>query len=232
MSDAMIAELLERNAQHTASLADDHFDGVQDGQEPAVVSACCSDSRVAKEGMWSLEEPGWLFSVSNIGNQVRERHDGDDVVSGDFLYPIAFTDTRVAVVVGHTSCGAVTAALDRVRSADPDPLPPGIAKRVDALVPIIEDGLRDDRISPDRDVSLVDQLVEYNVDRQIEFLRDASSIPDSTTLAGFVYDFTGTCGDTLGRCYLVNRDGEQDVERLRAAIPDRVSGHVHRLLDS
>jgi carbonic anhydrase len=180
--------------------------------------------------MWSVEEPGWLFSVGNIGNQVQERYGGEDVVGGDFLYPIAFADTRVAVVVGHTGCGAVTAALDRVRSGDPEALPPGIEKRVEALVPIVEAGLDDDRVDPDREVSLVNQLVEYNVDRQVEFLRAADSIPDDVTVAGFVYDFQGVYGDALGRTYLVARDGKRRPEELRVTVPGRLEGHVRRLL--
>jgi carbonic anhydrase len=231
MPDTTIAELLERNVRHVESLPEGHFESVQDGQKPAAVSVCCSDSRVSQEGMWAVEEPGWLFSVGNIGNQVRERDGGEEVVSGDFLYPIAFADTRVAVVVGHTGCGAVTAALDRVQSEEPESLPPGIEKRVEALVPIVEDGLDDDRIDPCREVSLVDQLVEYNVDRQVEFLRAADSIPDDVTVAGFVYDFQGVYGDALGRAYLVARGGERRVEALRAALPDRFGAHVRRLLE-
>ena len=230
MAEATLEELLERNARHTESLREGSFDPVRADQHPAVVSVCCSDSRVSQEGMWAVDEPGWLFSAGNIGNQVIDRYDDCDVLSGDVLYPIRFTDTKFAVVVGHTGCGAVTAALERARSDDHDRLPPGIEKRVESLVPIVEDGLADERVAPDDDAGVVNQLVEYNVDRQTEFLRTDDAVPDSETVAGFVYDFQGVYGDVDGRCYLVNYDGETEAERLRAVVPERFESHVRRLV--
>jgi len=232
MPETTLAELLERNARHAESLTESYFDPVQTAQEPAVVSVCCSDSRVSQEGMWSVDEPGWLFTVGNIGNQATDRYDGDEVLSGDLLYPIQFTDTKIAAVVGHTGCGAVTAALERVRSDDPDPLAPGIEKRVESLVPIVEAGLADPRIDADRDATLVNQLVEYNVDQQVDFIRTSDSIPDSATVVGFVYDFQGVYSDTRGICNLVNYGGETSVEKLRSIVPDEFRNHAQRLLPS
>lgn len=231
MPETTIAELLERNVQHTASLSEGHFDAVEDSQTPAVVTVCCSDSRVSQEGMWAVDEPGWLFSVGNIGNQIRERHGDTDVVNGDLLYPIRFTETNLAVVVGHTGCGAVTAALERVMADTPTELSPGIEARIETLVPIIERGLESDAIDPDRDVALVDQLVEYNVDEQITFLRENAPFDESVTLAGFVYDFQGVYGDTPGRSILVNLDGETGVETLREHVPAQYESHVRRLTE-
>lgn len=230
MPETTLAELLERNVRHVESLPDDHFDAVQTAQEPAVVSACCSDSRVSQEGMWDVRDPGWLFTAGNIGNQVWDIHRGERVLSGDVLYPIKYTNTNVATVVGHTGCGAVTATLEAVRADDPEDVPPGIEARIESLRPVIEAGLADDRVSADRDVSLVDQLVEYNVDRQVEFLRTDDSVPDSTTVLGFVYDFQGVYGGDRGRCYLVNRDGATGLEGLRGAVPDGFESSVRRLL--
>jgi carbonic anhydrase len=228
MADTSLAELLERNARHTDSLPVDHFADVQDGQQPAVVSMTCSDSRVAQEGMWAVEEPGWLFTPSTIGNQVWDRRDSERVVDGSVLYPLVETGTEVVAVVGHTGCGAVTAALEAVRGTGGD-LPPGVAKWVEMLEPVIEDGLADDRIDPDRSVSLVDQLVEYNVDRQVAFLQHSDAIPGSVSVYGFVYDFQNVYGEVPGRTYLVNADGETDVETLRD-VADEYADSVKRLL--
>lgn len=231
MPDTTLVDLLEGNTRHVESLSKTYFDTVQSEQRPAVVSVCCSDSRVPQEGMWDVEEPGWLFTAGNIGNQVRECVGDTHVVSGDVLYPLRFTDTDVAVVVGHTGCGAVTAALRRTRSDDPKPLPAGVEVRVRSLLPVVESGLADDRVDPEADARLVDQLVEYNVDRQVEFLRDDDSVPDSTSVLGFVYDFQGVYGESRGRCYLLNRDGETAPEALRAAVPERFEDRVRRLLE-
>ena len=251
MPEATLAELLERNARHVDSLSEGYFSAVEAGQEPAAVSVCCSDSRVSQEGMWDVTDPGFLFTPSTIGNQVWDRHDGDIVVDGSVLYPVKHTDTDVILVVGHTGCGAVTAALDAVRRTGDDDRTgdvdrsdddrdgaddgraggaPGISKWINLLVPVVEDGLADDRVDPDGEASLVDQLVEYNVDRQVQFLLESDDVPDDETVYGFVYDFQKVYGDERGWTYLVNADGETDPERLRELVPDFRDDHVHRLL--
>ena len=226
MSVTSLEELLERNARHVDSLPDEYFADVEEGQEPATVSICCSDSRVAQEGMWSVDRPGWLFTPSTIGNQVWDRYDGELVVDGSMLYPVAFTETKMALVVGHTGCGAITAALEAVRNGGP--LPPGVQKWVDLLKPVVEDGLDDDRVDPDRDVGLVDQLVEFNVDRQVEFLVESDTVPEDVTVYGFVYDFQRVYGDRRGRAYLVNAEGE--TENLDELVSPEYADHVKRLL--
>lgn len=229
MPPATLRALLERNARHTDGLPADQFDDVQEGQAPALVSVCCSDSRVSQEGMFDVTEPGWLFAPGTLGNQVWNRQDGERIVDGGVLYPLIETDTDVVAVVGHTGCGAVTAALERVRGADAGDAPPGIRKWVGELVPVVEDGLADDRVDPEAAASLVDQLVEYNVERQVKFLLESPDVPDSTSVYGFVYDFQGVYGDVRGRTYLVAAD-ETDPTRLRADLPDEFDAWVRRLL--
>ena len=226
-----LATLLERNASHVASLPGDHFAAVAEHQAPPVVSVCCSDSRVSQEGMWDVGAPGWLFTPSSIGNQTWDRVDGELVVDGSVLYPLIETGTNTALVVGHTGCGALTAALDAVRGeVDTGDLPRGVAKRVDLLVPVVEDGLADDRIDQGRESSLVDQLVEFNVDRQVGFLRANADVPDDTGVFGFVYDFQNVYGTAPGRAYLVNVEGETDPTALRELVPETFEGNVERLL--
>ena len=94
---------------------------------------------------------------------------------------------------------------------------------------MIEAGLDDDRVDPDREAGRVNQLVEYNVDRQVSFLRASDEVTDETVL-GFVYDFQEVYGNVRGRCYLVNVDGETDESRLREAVPAEYEAHARRLL--
>lgn len=229
MSEMILDQLLAGNHRHSDGLPSDYFTSVEEGQEPAAVSMCCSDSRVSQEGMWSVDEPGWLFTPSTIGNQVWDYLDGDLVVDGSVLYPIAFTDTKVAVVVGHTGCGAVTAALESVRTGAFE-APPGVTKLVELLVPVIEAGLDDERVDEQGAPGLVDQLVEYNVDRQVAFLNENSAVPQDVDVYGFVYDFQGVYGEVPGRAYLVNADGKTDTDALRNTVPAAYEDHVRRLL--
>jgi len=218
-------QLLAGNTAHVESLPESYFDGVLDEQHPAVASVCCSDSRVPQEGMWNVDRPGWLFTPSTIGNQAWDRVDGERVVDGSVLYPLAYTGTDVVAVVGHTGCGAVAAALAAARGGTDHP--PGVAKRVDLLVPVVEEGLAG--ADPDHPAGLVNQLVEHNVDRQVAFLRERAEVPDGVTAYGFVYDFQGAYGDTPGRAYLVNAAGETDPAALRDRVPEAFTDHVRRL---
>lgn len=231
MPGVSIESLLERNDTHTESLAEGYFSAVQDGQRPALVSVCCSDSRVSQEGMWSADEPGWVFTPSNIGNQVWERHDGDLVVDGSVLYPIVHTETGTTAVVGHTGCGAVTAAYRAVQGEAGEE-PPGIRNRIELLVPVVEEALEQGVVDPDTDeATAIHRLVEYNVRRQVEFLVGAKEVPDDEQIYGFVYDFQGVYGSVPGRTYLVSADGETDTDRLREGVPEDAQDHVRSLLE-
>ena len=227
--DETLLDLLEGNRSHVESLPADYFDEVQDAQHPDVVSVSCADSRVSQEGMWDVDEPGRIFTPSNVGNQAWDDHEGQRVVNGNFLYPIAHTGTRTAAVVGHTGCGAVTAAY-RAVTGDAGEEPPGIAKWVDSLVPVVEDGLASDAVdddAPDKDV--INQLVEYNVDRQVAFLLDADDVPEDVNVYGFVYDFQEVYGDVRGRTYLVNANGETDADAIAGELPESFGDAVKRL---
>jgi carbonic anhydrase len=230
MPRASLETLLDRNRTHAESLPEGYFEDVRAGQRPAVVSICCSDSRVSQEGMWSVEEPGWLFTPSNIGNQVWERHEGDLVVDGSVLYPIRHTETGTTAVVGHTGCGAVTAAYHAARSGPGDE-PAGIRTRIELLVPVVEEAFDRGVVDSDTpETEVVNRLVEYNVRRQVEFLESADDVPEDERIYGFVYDFQGVYGSTPGRAYLVSAGGETDPERLRELVPDACHDHVRSLL--
>lgn len=207
-----LKQLLDRNEQHVEGLDDDHFEGLQETQAPEVVSVCCSDSRVPQEGMWSVRESGWMFRVGNIGNQVWDTVDGDRVVDGSLLYPLNHTGTRNVLVVGHTGCGAVTAAYDCVVN-DEAPRSPGIHRLVEMLVPVVRDGLESRQVNRDTDrTGVVNQLVEYSVQRQTEFLVESTEIPSDTDVYGFVYDFQAAYGGREGMAYLVSVNGDNEPE--------------------
>jgi carbonic anhydrase len=219
-----ITDLLAANAAHASEFGH-RFDDVQDAQHPEAVTVCCSDSRVLQDHVWGNDRPGRLFTCGNIGNRVVQESDAGPVVSGDVLYPLVHTGTEVAVVVGHTGCGAVTATYDALTDGIDEPA--GIEHSVSLIADLIEPGV--ETLPDDLDRSeAVNHLVEYNVDRQVEFLLESDDVPDDVTVVGVVYDFQDVYTDRRGEVHVVNVDGDRDVASLREGNPE-VADRIRRL---
>ena len=75
------------------------------GQHPFAVVVGCSDSRVPPDLLFDCGF-GELFVIRVAGNVV----DTDELASIE--YAVDHLDTKLVVVLGHTGCGAVTAAMD------------------------------------------------------------------------------------------------------------------------
>ncbi|MFW5974531.1 MAG: carbonic anhydrase [Natrialbaceae archaeon] len=222
--DETFLDMLDRNTAH-ADAFESRFDGLQHEQRPDAVTVCCSDSRVLGDHIWGNDEPGRLFSCGNIGNRVIQRTAAGPRVSGDVLYPLAHTDTDLAVVVGHTGCGAVTATYEELTEGLDEPA--GIEGCLDVLAARLADGV--DRLPADLPrAAAIDRLVEYNVDRQIDALAESDDVPDDVRLVGCVYDFQDRYGGDRGQIHVINVDGERDVDALKAAHPE-IADRVDRL---
>jgi carbonic anhydrase len=74
------------------------------GQKPMAIVLTCSDSRVPPEIIFDAGI-GDLFVVRVAGNVE------DDLVRGSMEYAAAHLAVPLLIVLGHTRCGAVTAAL-------------------------------------------------------------------------------------------------------------------------
>ena len=74
------------------------------GQKPYAVIITCSDSRVIPEAVFSAGL-GELFVVRTAGNVI-----GDSEFAS-LEYAVDHLNTKTVIVMGHTGCGAVNAAL-------------------------------------------------------------------------------------------------------------------------
>ena len=75
-----------------------------EGQAPFAIIVACSDSRVPPEIVFD-QSLGTLFVVRLAGNVV------DDFAIGSIEYAVEALGVNLVVVLGHSSCGAVDAAL-------------------------------------------------------------------------------------------------------------------------
>ncbi len=103
---------------------------LKSSQHPFATILACSDSRVPPELVFD-QGFGDLFVVRVAGNVV-----ASDVV-GSLQYAIRHLKTSLVVVMGHESCGAVTAAVQALQGRDDEP------RFISDLLKAIEPGLRD-----------------------------------------------------------------------------------------
>jgi len=74
-------------------------------QHPFAIIVGCADSRIPPELVFD-QNLGDLFVIRTAGNLV------DDHALGSIEYAVAHAGARLIVVLGHSRCGAVTAALE------------------------------------------------------------------------------------------------------------------------
>jgi carbonic anhydrase len=98
-------------------------------QTPIAVVLGCSDSRVPVETIFD-QVPGNIFVVRVAGNFLN----GDNLASVEFAVDVL--KTALVVVLGHSHCGAVSAALAYVR--DGKAQRGHIQEIVEALVPPVQ----------------------------------------------------------------------------------------------
>ncbi len=75
------------------------------GQNPFALIVCCSDSRVIPENIF-MRGLGDLFVVRLAGNVI------GDFALGSIEYGVEHLGIQLVLVLGHTGCGAVHAAIE------------------------------------------------------------------------------------------------------------------------
>jgi carbonic anhydrase len=101
------------------------------GQFPEALIISCADSRVAPEILFDVGV-GDIFVVRVAGNVI----DGAGViVKGSIEYAVAELNVPLIVVLGHSGCGAVKAAIQHLN--DKDSLPGAINGLVELIKPAV-----------------------------------------------------------------------------------------------
>jgi carbonic anhydrase len=169
--EAALKLLVEGNARYAANqprerdFSADRANRVK-GQAPFAAILGCADSRVAPELAFD-QNPGDLFVVRVAGNFVTT--DG----LGSLEYGAAVLGTKMIMVLGHTSCGAIDATVTALQKGNK--LPGHIADLVRAMKPGVEPALKQQGDDLQR------RAVIANVKHNVERLRNSKPI-----LAGMI----------------------------------------------
>ncbi|MCY9785902.1 carbonic anhydrase [Nocardiopsis sp. EMB25] len=133
-----------------------------DGQYPFATVLGCADSRVPPELVFD-QGLGDLFTIRSAGEVL------DQSVLGSLSYAAEHLEVPLVVVLGHSSCGAVTAAVEAHRSGE---IPHGhIGYLVERILPVVES-------TPDDGDDFVDDCVRANARYVAETLREDPDLRD------------------------------------------------------
>lgn len=160
--------------------------GLAAGQSPFAIVLCCSDSRAPAEILFD-QGLGDLFVIRVAGNIVAPSGIG----SAEFA--AATYGTRLVVVMGHSSCGAVTATLEVLRG-ESTVASDNIRDIVDRIRSSAQTVLE---VGKDRSPELqLRDAVRANVRNAVDHLRHGSRILEDMVnsgqlvIVGAVYDIT------------------------------------------
>lgn len=147
------------------------------GQAPFAVIVGCSDSRTPPGELFN-RGLGDLFIVRVAGNTV------DATGLGTIEYGVAVLGAPLVLVLGHTQCGAVEAAVKAVK--DGAKFPGSIGTMVAPIIPAVK-GLKGSE-------DLVSRAVRANVQRVVSRVKSAKPIlakavaDGKVKVAGAIYD--------------------------------------------
>lgn len=108
------------------------FRQLAEGQYPFAAILGCADSRVAPEILFDVGK-GDIFVVRVAGNVVSG---AGAVVKGSIEYAVAELKVPLIMVLGHSNCGAVKAAIAHLNAKDS--LPGAINDLVELIKPAVE----------------------------------------------------------------------------------------------
>lgn len=156
----------------------------KDGQFPFATILSCIDSRVSAELVFD-QGLGDIFSVRIAGNFVN-----DDIL-GSMEFACKLAGTKLLVVLGHTSCGAVKGACDHARLGNLTTLINKIEPAVEAVSEPKDESMRNSQ-----NLDFVDAVAVKNVELTLDNIRQQSPIlkemeeKGEIAIVGAMYDLS------------------------------------------
>ncbi len=185
---------------------DKFFAAFADKQTPRATVITCADSRVHTTA-WDVTPENDDFVVRNIGNQVEN-------AEGSIEYGVEHLRTPLLLVIGHTGCGAVKAAM-----GDTSKLSAPIQKELEHIhLPKPGAGKTPEAAWAEAVIANVNNQVETALKH---FGKDVQA--GQLTVVGAVYDFRNDLLQGAGKLSIVNVNGNSEPERM-AAFVEAISG--------
>ena len=160
-----------------------HIRKTIDSQHPFAIVLGCIDSRVEPSIIFD-QGIGDLFIARIAGNIINQ-----DIL-GSMEYACAVSGSKLVLVLGHTSCGAVKGAIDNVVL---DNLSPSL-RHIQLAMERVK--TNDDCDRSTKNLKFVDMVATKNVEQSINDIRTQSPIlrkleeDDKIIIAGAIYDHT------------------------------------------
>ncbi|ASV30345.1 carbonic anhydrase family protein [Maribacter cobaltidurans] len=160
-----------------------------EGQFPFATILSCIDSRVSAELVFD-QGLGDIFSIRIAGNFVNE-----DIL-GSMEFACKLAGTKLIVVLGHTSCGAIKGACDHARLGNLTALINKIEPAVAAVKEPIDESKRNSS-----NLEFVDNVSAKNVEITIENIRARSRVlaemeeNGEVMIVGAMYDISSGAVD-------------------------------------
>ena len=193
---AIMSNLLGDNADYVKTHKAYNWAPQIKGQQPRATVVTCSDSRVQTTAFDKTPE-GDLFMVRDIGNQLATGE-------GSVEFGVRYLHTPLLIFVGHSSCGAIKAAMGNYSSIEAP-----IKRELDTIK-IPGKNANDDQE--------VQANVEVNVNNQVKSAMEkfaAEIKAGKLTVVGAVYDFRNDYKQGNGSLVLVNINGETDQAKIK-----------------
>ena len=152
------------------------------GQYPFATILSCIDSRVSAELVFD-QGVGDIFSIRIAGNFVNE-----DIL-GSMEFACKLAGTKVLVVLGHSSCGAIKGACDDAKLGNLTALISKIKPAVKAVTTPEEPHLRNSS-----NLDFVNSVAKKNISMTLDNIRNQSSVlrdmevEGSIKIVGAMYD--------------------------------------------
>jgi len=182
------------------------FAAFADKQTPRATIVTCADSRV-QSNAWDVTPENDDFIIRNMGNQVEN-------AEGSIEYGVEHLRTPLLLVIGHTGCGAVKAAM-----GDMSKLSAPIQKELEHM--------HLSKPGPGKTPEAAwAEAVIANVNNQVEtalkhFGKDVQA--GQLTVVGAVYDFRNDLLQGAGKLSIVNVNGNSEAERMTSFV-DAIAG--------